>query len=299
MDVVIQCVPNFSEGRDERVIEAIVDAVRSAHGIVLADYSWDPDHNRLVVSILGEPSGVREAVNAGARKAVELIDLRRHSGQHPRIGAIDVVPLVPIRGITMSECVELSCDIGRDLATQIGLPVYFYECSAIRSHCKDLADVRRGGFERLVQLGMHGDRAPDLGPSKPHPTAGAVVVGARRPLVAYNVNLIDGNTEAATSIATKVRGRNGGLPGVKAMGVWLSTRSRAQVSMNVTRPDLVKLPQVFEFVSHEARQCGTEVAESEIIGLVPKHCLDGVTPSDIKAVNLKETQLLEYWLDRL
>ena len=296
MQKIIQCVPNFSEGRNLAVIESIVGAMGEASAARLADYSFDPDHNRLVVTILGGPEEVRQSMIAGAEKAVELIDLRVHSGAHPRIGAIDVVPLVPIRGVTMRDCIDLSYRIGRDIAEKLGVPVYYYEKSATATHRTNLPDVRRGGFEKLLETGLNGDRAPDAGPSQLHPSAGATVVGARDPLVAYNINLATQDMEIARSIASKIRNSELGLKGVRSLSVWLATRSLAQVSMNVTRPAITPISDVFSYVESEAHNHGVEVAQSEIIGLVSRRFLGSASPQDLKAFDFKDTQLLETWL---
>lgn len=288
---VIQCVPNFSEGRNEAVVEAIVSAARGASEVTIADYSFDPDHNRMVFSLLGTPEEIRAAVHAAASRAIELIDLRSHTGAHPRVGAVDVVPLVPIRGVTMEDCVVLSYEIGHDLA-DLGIPVYFYEESATAAHRTNLAGIRRGGFEGLSQHHLDHDWAPDIGPHEAHPTAGASVVGARGPLVAYNVNLNTKDMEIAQAIVRRIRSGEAGLEGVKSMSVWLATREKAQVSMNVTRPDLTPLKQVFDFVESQAAGLGVE---SEIIGLASERYL-GCTPQELKATDFKETQILEHWL---
>jgi len=294
---VIQCVPNSSEGQDASICEAIVDAARMSSGVTIADFSWDPDHNRMVLSLLGGPEEIRSAVFASAKRAVELIDLRAHGGAHPRLGAVDVVPLVPIRGITMHECVDLSRLIGGDIADELAVPVYFYERSAIKSHRVNLHDIRKGGFEHLVEAEvLTGDHTPDLGPHKAHPSAGAVVIGARGPLIAYNINLDTEDMEIARAIVRKIRSGESGLPGLKSMAVWLASRSLVQVSMNVTKPDVTPLRDVYSFVEAEARTLGVEVAESEIIGLVSRKHLEGTSPEKIKARAFKETQMLEYWL---
>ncbi|HUV06038.1 MAG TPA: glutamate formimidoyltransferase [Armatimonadota bacterium] len=296
MNPIIQCVPNFSEGKNPRTVEAIVDAARRASGARLVDYSFDPDHNRLVVTLLGGPEEIRQAAFASAETAVDLIDMRGHTGAHPRIGAVDVVPLVPVRGITMRECVDLSYEVGRDIAEKLCIPVYFYERSAVLSHRTNLADIRRGGYERLCTSGLEGDRAPDLGPCRVHPTAGATVVGARGPLVAYNVNLDSRDMEVAQAIVRKIRSGEAGLQGVKSMSVWLAAKSKAQVSMNITKPDATTIRDVYRFVAGEARKLDVAVAESEIIGVVPGKYLDGTSPEELKATHFKESQVLDAWL---
>lgn len=295
MQQVIQCVPNFSEGRDRGTIEAIAGAIRSIDGARLIDYSSDIDHNRSVYTILGGSEEVRAAVLASVSVAVERIDLREHAGEHPRIGAADVIPLVPLRGISMRECVEVSYLIGEDLAAQ-GIPVYYYEQSATQLHRSNLADVRRGGFERLCTVGLDGECRPDAGPCAVHPSAGATVVGARGPLVAYNINLDSPDIDAAREIARETREARSGLGGVKAIGVRLESRSIAQVSMNLTRPDLVTLNQVFEYVSVRASQRHIAVRESELIGAMSRRSLDGTTPEELRLAGFRESQILENWL---
>lgn len=295
MSQIIQCVPNFSEGRNPAAVEAIVNAVRAVGSVGLIDYSYDPDHNRSVVTFLGGAEGVRAAAFAAVSKAAELIDMREHTGAHPCIGAADVIPVVPVKGITVQECVDLSYRIGSDVAG-LGIPVYFYERSAVLSHRTNLADVRRGGYERLAETGLEDDRAPDLGPSILHPTAGATVVGARAPLVAYNVNLDSEDMEVASAIVRKIRSGGAGLRGVKALSVWLASRSRVQVSMNVTQPDLMPIHRVFGFVEAEAGAYGVGVAESEVIGVVSRRWLDGASPEALKITGFKKSQILENWL---
>jgi glutamate formiminotransferase len=288
---MIQCVPNFSEGRNEAVVEAIVSAARGASEVAIADYSFDPDHNRMVLSLLGTPEEIRAAVHAAAEQATKLIDLRSHIGAHPRVGAVDVVPLVPIRGVTMEDCVVLSYEIGHDLA-DLGIPVYFYEESATAAHRTNLSHIRRGGFEGLSQHHLDHDWAPDIGPHEAHAAAGASVVGARGPLVAYNVNLNTQDMEIAQAIVRKIRSGEAGLEGVKSMSVWLATQGKSQVSMNITKPHLTSLKQVFDFVESRAADID---AESEIIGLVSERFL-GSTSEELNAPRFKETQILEYWL---
>lgn len=297
MQPVIQCVPNFSEGRDLSKVQSIVSAAREASSARVIDYSSDPDHNRMVVTLLGTPQEIRHAVFAAASRAVELLDLRTHQGAHPRIGVVDVVPLVPVRDISMHECVVLSRAIGKDIALRLGVPVYFYEYSAIKSHRVNLPDVRRGGFEHLVEEGeLTGDHTPDVGPHRVHPSAGATVVGARGPLIAYNVNLNTEDMEIARAIVRKIRSGEAGLAGVKSMAVWLATRSQAQVSMNITRPDECSLKQVYDFIRDEASSFGVEVAESEIIGALLQRYLDCVSPAYLRAHNFKPTQIIDTWL---
>lgn len=297
MHQVIQSAVNFSEGRDTAVVEAIVDAARRASGAIIADYSSDVDHNRAVVTFLGGPDDIRHAVFAAAKCAIESIDLRTHSGAHPRIGAVDVVPLVPIYGVTMDECVDLSRLVAGDFADKLGVPVCFYECSALStSRCK-LLDIRRGGFEALCGCDLTGHRQPDLGPCRAHPSAGMTVIGARGPLVAYNVNLDTRDMDVARAIVRKIRSGEAGLQGVKSMSVWLAAQSKAQVSMNLTQPEVTPVSEVYRFIEGEARGMGVERAESEFIGIVSERFLGGMTPEQLNATGFKETQVLEYWID--
>lgn len=296
MQKIIQCVPNFSEGRNIEVVRAIVDAATDANGARITNHSSDMDHNRMVLTLLGEPEEIKRSVIAAAGRAIELIDLRTHQGVHPRIGAVDVIPFVPIDGITMPECVELSREVGRVIAGAFGVPVYFYAESAMRPDRVRLADIRRGGFERLQAEGLTGDRVSDLGPDQVHPTAGATAIGARFPLVAFNVILESTDLQAAKDIAKKLRSGEAGLPDVKSIGVLLKSREQVQVSMNITRPDKVTAGEAFAYVQSEAEKAGIEVAESEIIGCIAKRFIGHITPAEMKAHAFREDQILDYWL---
>lgn len=296
---LVQCIPNFSEGRREEVVRAIVDAVDGSSAARVIDWSMDADHNRAVVTFLGQPEDVRVSMLAGAKAAVELIDLTKHRGAHPRIGAVDVIPVVPIREMTMAEAVALSYEIGKDIADELRIPVYFYERSAVMRHRTNLAEVRKGGFEALQQNGLVNGREPDLGPAQLHPTAGAVVVGARGPLIAYNVNLATDDIEVAKTIAAKIRQvRDSGeaLPGVKALAVHLKSRGIVQVSTNITQPHQVSIYDVYAFVEREARSLGVEILESELIGAIREESLIEAARSSMKLHGLTETRLLEHWL---
>ena len=301
MSALIQSAINVSEGRRPAVIEAVADAVRSTPGATLADYSADPDHNRMVVTVLGGPIAVAEAVLAVARVAVREIDLRSHTGVHPRLGAVDVVPLTPLRDISLEECVSASREIGARIAEHLRLPVYYYEASAEPSRPSQLPDIRSGGFEGLFTAPLDGARRPDAGPETPHPTAGAVIVGARGSLVAYNVNLFKGDVHLARRIARSIRDARAERPeltGVRALGLYLPSAGVAQVSMNVTWPDVSPLPPIFDFVSGLARNTGVAECESEIIGFVTRRCL-GEDHERIRWKKYRETQIVDYWLGRL
>lgn len=234
MNKIIECVPNFSEGRDKQIVEKIADAFSAKDNVKLLDYSSDADHNRSVITVAGEPEALKEAVIEAVGIAVELINLTKHSGQHPRMGAVDVIPFIPIKNVTMDEAITLSKEVGDAIGEKYNLPVFLYEKSATQQHRENLANVRKGEFEGLKEKMLSPEWKPDFGPLQPHPTAGAVAVGARMPLVAYNVNLNTSDLEIATAIAKKVRHIGGGLRFCKAMGVELEDKGITQVSMNLT-----------------------------------------------------------------
>lgn len=269
----MECVPNFSEGRDRKKIEQIIEPFRSREGVKLLDYSNDEDHNRLVVTVVGEPAALKSALVEAIGKAVERIDLRAHTGQHPRMGAVDVVPFIPIKGCTMEEAVALSKEVGEEVGRLYHLPVFLYEKSASAAHRENLANVRKGEFEGMEEKIRLPEWTPDFGPAERHPSAGAVAIGARMPLVAYNVNLGTDKLEIANEIARKIRFVGGGLRYCKAMGVELTERGIVQVSINMTDYTRTALYRAFELVRIEARRYGVAVVGSEIIGLVPMEAL--------------------------
>lgn len=269
----MECVPNFSEGRNLEKIERIVGSFRAKAGVKLLDYSNDEDHNRLVVTVVGEPEALQKAVLEAIGHAVELIDLNQHTGQHPRMGAVDVVPFIPIRGCTMEEAIALSKEVGEQVAARYGLPVFLYEKSASAPHRENLAAIRKGEFEGMTEKIKQPQWQPDFGPALRHPTAGSVAIGARMPLVAYNVNLGTDRLEIATDIAKKIRFIGGGLRFCKAMGVELKERGIVQVSINMTDYTRTALYRAFELVRIEARRYGVAVVGSEIVGLVPMEAL--------------------------
>lgn len=284
------------------VVQAIVDAIKSAGSAKVIDFSLDSDHNRSVVTILGEISQIESAMMAGAEKAVELIDMRMHRGQHPRIGAVDVVPVVPVIGCTMADCIALSYEIGKSLADHLSIPVYFYEQSAGMSHRTNLSDIRKGGYEGLLKSGLTGDRQPDLGPSELHPTAGATAVGARGPLIAFNVNLKTDDLSIARDIALKIRrlrDEGKGMTGVKAMGVDLHSRGIVQVSTNITQPHVTSVYKVYSFIADEAKSHGVEVVESELIGALRQEALIESIRDAIRLPNISESQILDTWLSKM
>jgi glutamate formiminotransferase len=273
MKNIIECVPNFSEGRDADKIEKIVEPFRGQDKVKLLDYQRDEDHNRSVVTVVGESDALKDAVIGSMRTAVELIDMRSHQGQHPRMGAIDVVPFIPVKNITMEETVQFSRKVADEAAAALNLPIFLYEASATRLERRNLAQIRKGQFEGMPEKLKDADWAPDFGPTQIHPTAGVTAVGARMPLVAYNVNLATNNMAIADSIARKVRHIGGGLRYCKAIGIDLKDRGIVQVSMNMTDYTKTALYRVFELVRIEARRYGVNVVGSEIIGLVPMEAL--------------------------
>lgn len=269
----MECVPNFSEGRNHEVIEKIVEPFRGKKDIKLLDYSNDPDHNRMVVTVVGEPQALKGAVIEAIGVATKLIDLRSHQGQHPRMGATDVVPFIPIKNCTEEEAIALSKEVGEKVAELYGIPVYLYEKSATAPHRANLAAIRKGEFEGFAEKIKQPEWQPDFGPAQQHPTAGTMAVGARMPLVAYNINLSTPDINIATAIAKKIRYIGGGLRYCKAMGVELKDRNITQVSINMTDFTRTHLYQAMEMVRFEARRYGVNVVGSEIIGLVPMEAL--------------------------
>ncbi|HXS95856.1 MAG TPA: glutamate formimidoyltransferase [Candidatus Limnocylindrales bacterium] len=270
---LVECVPNFSEGRDAAKIDAIADAIAAGGGTVL-HRTLDPDHNRAVITFIGHPDRIAEAALRGVGRAAELIDLRDHRGVHPRIGGADVVPFVPLAGVTMDDCVRIAESAGERIATELGIPVYLYDRAARRPENRSLADIRRGEFEALRDLAVTDPlRRPDFGETL-HPTAGASAVGARKILIAFNVNLDSADLTAARTIARKVRATSGGLPHVKAMGVLLRSRNIAQVSMNLTDFEVTPLHVAYDAVRAEAARLGVAILESEIIGLAPREAVE-------------------------
>lgn len=290
---IIECVPNFSEGRDLQKIDQIVAPFRAKEGVKLLDYSNDEDHNRLVVTVVGEPEPLKAAVIEAVGVAVRLIDLNKHSGQHPRMGAVDVIPFIPIKNATMEECIELSKEVGAAVAEQYALPVFLYEKSASAPHRENLAAIRKGEFEGMAEKIHQPEWHPDFGPADRHATAGTVAIGARMPLVAFNINLNTNSMEIATKIAKNIRHINGGLRFVKAMGVELTERGIVQVSINMTDYTRTALYRAFELVRIEARRYGVSIVGSEIIGLVPMEALIDTASYYLGLENFSMQQVLE------
>ena len=290
---IMECVPNFSEGRDLGKIEKIIEPFRARQGVKLLDYSNDEDHNRLAVTVVGEPEALKAALLEAVGQAVALIDLTCHTGQHPRMGAVDVVPFIPIKGCTMEEAVGLSKEVGEQISALYNVPVFLYEKSASAPYRENLAAVRKGEFEGMADKIKLPEWQPDFGPAERHPTAGTVAVGARMPLVAYNVNLGTANLEIASDIAKKIRFIGGGLRYCKAMGVELKERGITQVSINMTDYTRTALYRAFELVKVEARRYGVPVVGSEIIGLVPMEALIDTTSFYLGLENFSMNQVLE------
>jgi glutamate formiminotransferase len=272
---LVECVPNFSEGRRPEVIEKIASAIRGVPDTRLIDRSMDASHNRAVLTFVAPPAAALEAAFRAIARAKELIDLTHHEGEHPRIGATDVVPFVPLEGSSMDECVKIAHDLGERVGRELEIPVYYYEAAALRPERRNLPDVRNIGFEKLRDvLGTDASRAPDAGPRNAiHPTAGATVIGARFFLIAFNVNLETGDVQVAKDIAKKIREKDGGLKGIKAMGFFLDDLKCAQVSMNVCNYEATGLLRAYQEIEKLARQRGVAIRESELVGLAPRAAL--------------------------
>lgn len=294
MERIVECVPNFSEGRNAETIERLARAIESVEGAVVLDTHMDSDHNRSVITFVADKSVVVEAAVRAVRLASELIDLRHHAGEHPRLGATDVLPFVPVRGVTMEDCVQLAHEAGERISGELRIPVYFYERAALRPERVKLEDVRRGGFELLrEEIEKVAARAPDMGARRIHETAGAIVVGARPFLIAYNINLQTKDLSIARRVAGAVRGRDGGLHHLKALGFELKTRGIVQVSMNLVDYERTRLHHAFEAVRREAERYGVSVAGSEIVGLIPQAALDRTAEYYLRIENFAPGLVLE------
>jgi glutamate formiminotransferase len=293
MKKMIECVPNFSEGRDLHKIEQMVTPFRGKEDVKLLDYQRDRDHNRLVITALGEPVAMKQAVVEAIGVAVDLIDMRKHEGQHPRMGAVDVVPFIPIKNVSMTEAIDFSKDVANEVSKKYGLPVFLYEKSAADTERQNLAAIRKGQFEGMAEKLKDPRWKPDFGPQDIHPTAGVTAIGARMPLVAFNVNLNTDDLGIANAIAHRVRHTNGGLRYCKAIGVALKDRGIVQVSMNLTDYTKTSLYSVVELVRIEARRYGVNMAGSEIIGLVPMEALIDTAAYYMGVENFSMDQVLE------
>ena len=291
---IIECVPNCSEGRNHEIIEYIADAVRSVPGVALMDYSWDENHNRSVYTIVGDPDQMVEAAFRFSKACVEKIDLRNHQGAHPRMGAVDVIPFTPVKDVTMEECIELSKKLSQRIWAEIHVPVTLYEESASAPHRRNLAAIRKGQFEGMTEKLQDPKWYPDYGNHEIHPTAGIVAVGARFPLVAYNINLSTSDVEIANKIAKTIRESSGGMKYIKSIGVMLEERNVAQVSINMTNYTKTPIYRVFETVRFEAARYGVSIIGSELIGIVPMDALVGAAEYYLKLENFdKENQIME------
>jgi glutamate formiminotransferase/formiminotetrahydrofolate cyclodeaminase len=300
MNRIVECVPNFSEGRRIEVVDAIVNALISVPNVYLLGREMDADHNRAVITVVGSPESIGDAVIRGVEAAVQHIDLTKHAGAHPRVGAADVIPFVPIRGVSLAECVEIAKRVGREIANRFKVPVYLYEAAATRPERRNLENIRRGQFEVLRnEIATNPDRTPDFGEPCIHPTAGATVVGARKPLIAYNINLNTSDVSIAKEIAKHVRFSSGGLPYVKAMGVLLKDRNQAQVSMNLTDFEQTPVELVFETVRAEAEHYGVSIAASEIVGLIPEKAIEQTFEFYLRVENFKPEMILENRLEEV
>jgi len=294
MKRLIECVPNFSEGRDPAKVDAIVAAMREIPGVFLLDRQSDADHNRSVITLVGEPESVAEAALRGVGKAAELIDLTRHRGEHPRLGTTDVVPFIPLEGTTIEDCVVIARNVGREIWRRYRIPVYFYEAAAQRPERANLENIRSGQFEGLLEEVLRDpDRSPDVGDPRLHPTAGATAVGARKFLIAYNIHLNTPDVSIAKRIAKTIRFSSGGLRYVKAIGVDLKSRRLAEVSTNLTDFEQTPLHRVFELVKRDAERYGVAITGSEIIGLVPRRAIELTTEFYLQLENFSAAQVLE------
>ena len=290
---LVECVPNFSEGRRPEVVRHIADAITATKPACVLDKHIDPDHNRSVITFVAPPETVVAAAVNAVRRASELIDMRTHQGEHPRLGATDVLPFVPVQGVTMDDCVRIAHEAGAIIARDLSIPVYFYERAALRDDRVNLEDVRRGALELLrEQITTNPERAPDVGPTQVHESAGAIAVGARRFLIAFNVILRSDDITVARQIARTIRARNGGLPFVKALGFRLHTRGLVQVSMNLVNYEVTGMTAVYDAIQREAQCLGVEIDGTEIVGLVPRDALD---PS---ADYYSESKILEHQIDQ-
>jgi glutamate formiminotransferase len=298
--MLVECVPNFSEGRKGETVERIARAIESVKAATVLNRHLDADHNRSVITFIAQPEHVVDAALRAVSTAAELIDLREHTGQHPRIGATDVLPFIPVSGVTMDECIALAHDAGRRIWQELSIPVYFYERAALRPDRVRLENVRGQGFEQLrEEIGKNPDRAPDVGEAKLHPSAGGIAVGARPFLIAFNVNLLSSDLSIARRIARAVRERDGGLRFVKALGFELQTRGLVQVSMNLIDYEQTTIARAFAAVHREAGRLGVTISGAEIVGLLPRAALDRSAAYFPLLENFRETLVLETLLESI
>lgn len=290
---ILECVPNFSEGRDKETIERIVDSFRNREGVKILDYSADKDHNRLVVTLIGEPGGLKTALLDAMDVAIQSIDMTKHKGEHPRMGAVDVVPFIPVRNISIEGAKDLAKVVAKEAAGRFELPIYMYEDSAATPDRQNLANIRRGQFEGFFEKINQPEWKPDYGPHKVHKTAGVTAIGARMPLVAFNVNLATVEIEIAKAIAKKIRNSGGGLRYCKAIGVDLQEKGMVQVSMNMTDYTKTSLYQSFEMIKMEAKRYGVNIAGSELVGILPMQALTDVAAYYLGLRDFAGEQILE------
>lgn len=295
MSALVECVPNFSEGRKPETVRLIAKAIAAVDSACVLDTHVDPDHNRSVITFVAPPEKVVKAAVNSVRRAAELIDMRLHQGEHPRLGATDVLPFVPVRGISMDDCVAIAHAAGEIIARELSIPVYYYEKAALRGDRVNLEDVRRGALELLrEQIALNPERAPDVGLAQVHESAGAIAVGARKFLIAFNVILRSNDTAVARQIARKIRARNGGLPFVKALGFRLHTRGLVQVSMNLVNYEVTGMAAAYDAVQREADVLEVEIESAEIVGLVPRAALDRKAAYFSKLKNFSDAKILEH-----
>lgn len=297
MNPIIKCIPNFSEGYCEETIESIANTIKAVEGVKLLDYSRDESHNRSVFTFIGSPAAVKKAAFESCKKASKLIDMTKHLGEHPRMGATDVIPFVPIKDITIEECVKFSKELGEKIAKELSIPVFLYEESASKAERKNLATIRKGQFEGMAKKLEDPIWAPDFGRSKIHPTAGVVAVGARMPLIAYNINLNTSDITIAKKISKLIRESNGGLKYVKAIGIILEESNMVQISINMTNYKETSLYKVFEIVKRETEYYGVNIVNSEIVGLAPIDALIDIAKYYLQLENFDTNkQVLENYI---
>jgi glutamate formiminotransferase len=289
---LLECVPNISEGRDQGKIASIAEEVKKHKGVKLLDFSSDKDHHRSVFTFVGEPEAIKDAAFSLAMRAIDLIDMKEHKGGHPRLGAVDVVPFVPIQGVKMEEAVQIAHEFGKGLGRR-GIPIFFYEEAATQAERKDLPSIRKGEYEGLQEKLKDPRWKPDEGPDQFNPKSGGTIVGARFPLIAYNVNLKTMDLSLAKEIAKKVRFKDGGFPHVRAMGVDLKEKGLVQVSMNLTNYRVTNIPKVYEFIKREAFEKGVEIEGSEVVGLIPLGALEGVAQNYLQYPQFSIRQVIE------
>jgi glutamate formiminotransferase len=297
---LVECIPNFSEGRRPETVRLIADAIAAVKPACVLDTHIDPDHNRSVITFVAPPESIIDAAVSAVRRASELIDMRTHQGEHPRLGATDVLPFVPLGEVSMDDCVRIAHEAGTSIARELSIPVYYYERAALRPNRVNLEDVRRGALELLrEQITTNPERVPDAGLAQVHESAGAIAVGARPFLIAFNVILRSTDIAVARQIARTIRARNGGLPFVKALGFRLQTRGLVQVSMNLINYEVTGMTEAYDAVQREADQIGIEIESAEIVGLIPQNALDKNAAYFTKLENFSESKILEYQIRKI